>query len=69
MKQPTKPHPSLEKTLLSGDQVFAPPVPILRKKTVFDPQRVCAYMSAVLTGELVMADEKPPVVIDGGKKK
>lgn len=68
MNQPKKPHPSLEKTLLSGDQSLPMALPILRKKTVFDPQRVCSYMSAVLTGELVMADEKPPVVLQGRKK-
>lgn len=68
MNQPKKPHPSLEKTLLSGDQSLPIAMPILRKKTIFSPEKVCAYMAAVLTGDLVMADEKPPAVLVGRKK-
>ncbi|MBU3637371.1 hypothetical protein [Polynucleobacter sp. es-MAR-4] len=68
MNAPKKPHPSQQSMPLSGDQGLPMVMPILRKKTVFDPQRVCAYMAAVLTGELVMADEQPPAVLQGRKK-
>lgn len=71
MNTPSKPHPALLKASLSGDQGLPMAMPILRKKTVFDPQRVCSYMAAVLTGEIRLEDEKPPAlkVIEGGKKK
>ena len=68
MKQPSKPHPSLEKHLLAADQSLPMAMPILRKKTVFSPEKVCEYMAAVLTGSLVMADEKPPVALVGRAK-
>jgi hypothetical protein len=60
--QPKKPHPASPEASLGGDQAFKPPVPIERKKTIFSPEKVCAYMSAVLLEEIVLT-EKPPVQI------
>ena len=68
MNTPKKPHPALLKASLCADHVFAPPVPIVKPKVIYNADLVCAYIAAVLTDSLVLTEEKPPVVLQGRVK-
>lgn len=71
MKHPKKLHPSQQERALRGDSTLPMAIPIVKPKTVFSPEKVCAYMSAVLLDEIVMGEQKPPIQlqpIPKGKK-
>ena len=68
MNTPKKPYPALLKDALATEDGLQVAMPIVKKKTVFSPEKVCSYMAAVLTGSLVLVEEKPPVVLQGRAK-